>query len=69
VKLRIGNATFTGRVEVIADRATIEHVTDLIAAKYWYTWPYVVLARLIGRQVPSAVFRVIVAPESGTPAS
>jgi len=48
VKLQIGNETFTGRVEAITDRATIEHVTDLIAAKYWYTWPYVVLARLLG---------------------
>jgi len=60
-KLQIGNQLFTGRVEVIADRATIEHVTDLIAAKCWYTWPYVVLARLLGWQVPSPVFRVIVA--------
>jgi deazaflavin-dependent oxidoreductase (nitroreductase family) len=58
VKLQIGNETFTGRVEVIADRATIEHVTDLLAAKYWYTRPYVVLARLLGWQVPSAAFRV-----------
>ena len=61
VTLQIGNATFTGGVEVIADRATIEHVTDLVAAKYWYTRPYVALARLVGWQVPSAVFRVIVA--------
>ena len=58
VKIQIGSATFTGRVEVIADRATIEHVTDLLAAKYWYTRPYVALVRLFGRQVPSAVFRV-----------
>jgi len=48
VKLQIGNETFTGRVEVIADRTRIEHVTDLLAAKYWYTWPYVALARLFG---------------------
>ena len=33
VKLQIGNETFTGRVEVIADRARIEHVTDRLAAK------------------------------------
>lgn len=32
-KLRIGTETFTGHVEVIADRGTIEHVTDLLAAK------------------------------------
>ena len=66
VKLQIGTETFTGRVEVIADRATIEHVTDLLAAKYWYTWPYVALARLFGWQVPSAVFRVVVNPEPRT---
>ena len=66
VKLQIGNETFTGRVEVIADRTRIEHVTDLLAAKYWYTRPYVALARLFGWQVPSAAFRVLVAPESRT---
>jgi hypothetical protein len=66
VKLQIANETFTGRVEVIADRATIEHVTDLLAAKYWYTRPYVAVARLFGWQVPSGVFRVLVASESGT---
>ena len=60
VTLRIGNKTFSGCVEVIADRAAIEHVTDLLAAKYWYTRPYVALARLLGWQVPSAVFRVVV---------
>lgn len=58
VTLRIGTETFSGSVAVIADRATIEHVTDLLAAKYWYTWPYVALARLLGWQVPSAAFRV-----------
>ena len=34
VLLRIETETFTGCVEVIADRVTIEHVTDLLAAKY-----------------------------------
>jgi deazaflavin-dependent oxidoreductase (nitroreductase family) len=62
VKLQIGNETFAGRVEEITDRSGIEHVTNLIAAKYWYTWPYVVLARLFGWQVSSAVFRVHVEP-------
>jgi len=46
------------RSAVFAHRATIEHVTDLLAAKYWYTRPYVALARLFGWLVPSAVFRV-----------
>lgn len=58
VTLRIAGETFTGHVEVIDDRTAIEHVTDLLAAKYWYTRPYVALARLLGWQVPSAAFRV-----------
>lgn len=58
VKLQIGNQTFNGRVEEITDRAGIERVTNLMARKYWYTWPYVALARLFGWQVPGAVFRV-----------
>jgi deazaflavin-dependent oxidoreductase (nitroreductase family) len=58
VQLGVGGETFTGHVEVVADQPAIKHVTDLIAAKYWYTWPYVWLARLFGWQVPSAVFRV-----------
>ncbi len=60
VILRFGTETLTGRIEVITDRALIEHVTDLLAAKYWYwyPWAYVALARLLGWQVPGVVFRV-----------
>jgi len=58
VLLRIGNEIIGGQVEEITDPTTIEHVTDLMAAKYWYTWPYVWLARLLGWRVPSAAFRV-----------
>lgn len=58
VTLRIGDATFTGRVEPVSDAAAVEHVVDLIAAKYWYAWPFIWLARLLGRQVASATFRV-----------
>jgi hypothetical protein len=58
VRLTIGSEIFEGQVEEITDRAAIEHVTDLMAAKYWYTWPYVWLARRLGWQVPSAAFSV-----------
>jgi len=63
VALRIATEVFTGRVESITETATIEHITDLMATKYWYTWPYVRLARLFGWQVPSAAFRVHVDTE------
>lgn len=58
VELRIGGETFTGRAEALTEAAAIEHATDLMAAKYWYTRPYVWLARLLGWQVPSAAFRM-----------
>jgi len=58
VRLRIADELLEGQVEEITDPAFIEHVTDLMAAKYWYTWPYVWLARRFGWQVPSAAFRV-----------
>ena len=69
VILRIGGETFTGTVEAITDPAAIEHATDLMAAKYWYTWPYVRLARLLGWQVSSAAFRVRLDAESRTSTS
>jgi len=65
VGLRIATEVFTGRVESITETAAIEHVTDLMAAKYWYTSPYVWLARLFGWQVPSAAFRVRVDADGG----
>jgi deazaflavin-dependent oxidoreductase (nitroreductase family) len=58
VHLRIGSEMFEGRVEEITDATTVEHVTDRMASKYWYTWPYVWLARRFGWQVLSAAFRV-----------
>jgi deazaflavin-dependent oxidoreductase (nitroreductase family) len=58
VTLRIGDDTFAGRAEPVTAPAVIDHVTDLIAAKYWYTRPFIWLARLLGRQVSSATFRV-----------
>jgi hypothetical protein len=55
---QVGSARFKGHAEPITDPGTIEHVTDLMAKKYWYTWPYVWLARLLGWRVSSAAFRV-----------
>jgi deazaflavin-dependent oxidoreductase (nitroreductase family) len=69
VVLRMGGETFSGTAEAIADPATIEHVTDLMAKKYWYTWPYVWLARLFGWQVSSAAFRVRLEASTGTSAA
>ncbi len=54
----VRNDTFTGRAEPVTAPAVVDHVTDLIAAKYWYTRPFIWLARLLGRQVSSATFRV-----------
>ena len=58
VKLRIGDDAFTGRVTPVTDRAGIDHAVDLMAAKYWYTLPWVWLARLLGWPATSAAFRV-----------
>lgn len=69
VILRIGGETFAGHVEAITDPSAIEHVIDLMAAKYWYTWPYVWLARLFGWRVSSATFRVRVDAELGVSAT
>ena len=37
VVLNIGSESFGGGVELITEPAAIAHVTDLMAAKYWYT--------------------------------
>ncbi len=58
VTLRVGDETFRGRVEPVTAPAIVDHVTDLMAAKYWYTQPFVWLARLLGRPAASATLRV-----------
>jgi deazaflavin-dependent oxidoreductase (nitroreductase family) len=68
VALHVGSSRFTGNAEPITEPATIAHVTDLMATKYWYTRPYVWLARLFGRQVTSAAFRVRLDAGNGTSA-
>src|ERR1700719_895675 len=57
VVLHVGSARVTAHAERSADPVTIARVTDLMAKKYWYTWLYVWLARLLGWQVSSAAFR------------
>ena len=58
VELRIGDETFTGRAEALTTPADVDHAVDLMAAKYWYTRPYVWLARQLGWQTSSASFCV-----------
>jgi deazaflavin-dependent oxidoreductase (nitroreductase family) len=69
VALQIGGETFAGTVDTITDPAAIEHATELMAAKYWYTRPYVWLARRLGWRMSSAAFRVRLDAESRTSAS
>ncbi len=58
VVLRVDGETLGGHAEPITAPAVIDHVTDLMMAKYWYTRPFVWIARALGRTVPSATFRV-----------
>jgi deazaflavin-dependent oxidoreductase (nitroreductase family) len=58
VGLHIGDETFGGRAEPITAPAVIDHVTDLMVAKYWYTRPFVWITRALGRNAASATFRV-----------
>ena len=59
VSIRAGGETFAGVVEPLDDRADERHVMDLVAAKYWYVWPVIALARLAGFDpTPDASFRV-----------
>ena len=55
----VGGETFTGTSERVRDATEERHVMDLVAAKYWYLWPLVGLARLLGYDPkPDASFRV-----------
>jgi len=59
VRLAVDGATFTGTVERVTAPADVRHVTDLLAAKYWYLWPMLAIARLLGFDpAPDATFRV-----------
>jgi hypothetical protein len=59
ISLAVGDETFTGTSERVRDAAEERHVMDLVAAKYWYVWPVVALARLLGYDPrPAASFRV-----------
>ena len=59
VSIRAGGETFAGVVEPLRDRVEERHVMDLVAAKYWYVWPVIALARLAGLDPKAdASFRV-----------
>jgi deazaflavin-dependent oxidoreductase (nitroreductase family) len=59
ISFAVGSETFTGTSERVRDAAEERHVMDLVAAKYWYLWPMVALARLVGYDPkPDASFRV-----------
>ena len=54
-----GGETFTGTSERVREPAGERHVMDLVMGKYWYVWPLVTLARLVGFDPkPAASFRV-----------
>jgi deazaflavin-dependent oxidoreductase (nitroreductase family) len=59
VRLAVDAETFTGTVERVTAPEAVRHVTDLLAAKYWYLWPVLAIARLLGFDpAPDATFRV-----------
>jgi deazaflavin-dependent oxidoreductase (nitroreductase family) len=59
VSFEVGGETFTGTSERVRDAAEERHVMDLVMAKYWYLWPFIALARLLGYDPkPDASFRV-----------
>lgn len=55
----VGGDTFRGVAEPVGDPAQVHRVMDLVVAKYWYLWPFVAIARMLGYDpVPDATFRV-----------
>ena len=55
----VAGHTFSGVAERVDDPAVARRVMDLVVAKYWYLWPFVTVARLLGYDPkPDAVFRV-----------
>ncbi len=48
VVLEVDGERFAGTVERLDDPADERRVMDLVAGKYWYVKPFVVLARLVG---------------------
>jgi deazaflavin-dependent oxidoreductase (nitroreductase family) len=46
VTLRIGDQTFKGRAEPIADSSGRDHVMALVGRKYWYALPLMWLGRM-----------------------
>jgi len=59
VSLDVAGETFTGLAERVRDAGEERRVMDLVASKYWYVWPVVALARLVGWDPkPDASYRV-----------
>jgi deazaflavin-dependent oxidoreductase (nitroreductase family) len=62
LSFEVGGGTFAGTSERVNDAGEERHVMDLVVAKYWYLWPAVALARILGYDPkPHASFRVRVA--------
>ena len=64
VVLNVGDERFPGRAAPVTAPAVLDHVVDLVSEKYWYTRPYVWLARFLGWTVSSATFRVSIDSDS-----
>jgi len=62
VGLRVDGETLSGRAEPVTAPAVVDHIADLMAAKYWYTRPFVWVVRTLGGTPASATFRVRVDP-------
>jgi deazaflavin-dependent oxidoreductase (nitroreductase family) len=59
ISFTAGGETFRGSAEPVDDPALVRRVMDLVVAKYWYLWPFVAVARLLGYDPkPDATFRV-----------
>jgi len=60
VSIHAGGESFAGVAEQIREPTAERRVMDLVAAKYWYVWPVIALARLAGLDPkPDASFRVL----------
>ena len=47
VSMRIGDETFSGKVEPITDSTEKAEIVELVAHKYWYALPYIWIARML----------------------
>lgn len=47
VSMRIGDDSFTGRVEPITNPADKAEIVELVSRKYWYALPYIWIGRIM----------------------